>query len=160
MTNTTALRKLANEYIEWRAQGCPVEDPHDSYPSEQWLVFASPEAVLGLLDEVDRLRADLAQAMAERGRALTVADALEQEAERALALSAASSCACRRCIKERGDTVHGMPRLLAEMIVCPHCGDKRCVHATNHAAPCAKVDLYAHNAWVEHALAVAERAPA
>jgi len=66
-------------------------------------------------------------------------------------------CDCRRCIKERGETVHGMPRMLSEMIVCPHCGDKRCVHATNHAAPCAKVDLYAHNAWVERTLAIAER---
>ena len=33
-------------------------------------------------EEIDRLRAELAQAMAERGRALTVADALEQQIER------------------------------------------------------------------------------
>jgi hypothetical protein len=35
------------------------------------------------------------------------------------------------------------------MVVCPECGDKRCLHAHNHLAPCATVDLYAHNAWVE-----------
>ena len=35
------------------------------------------------------------------------------------------------------------------MIVCPDCGDKRCVHAADHAAPCAKTDIYAHNAWVQ-----------
>ena len=35
------------------------------------------------------------------------------------------------------------------MVVCPECGDKRCVHAADHDAPCAKVDIYAHNAWVE-----------
>ena len=50
---------------------------------------------------------------------------------------------------ERGDTVHGLPRLMTKMIVCEHCGDKRCLHAHSHSAPCAKVDLYAHNAWVE-----------
>ena len=59
------------------------------------------------------------------------------------------TCNCRSCIVQRGDKVHGMPRLNAEMIVCPHCGDKRCVHAEDHDAPCAKVDIYAHNAWVE-----------
>lgn len=34
-------------------------------------------------------------------------------------------------------------------VVCPECGDKRCVRAKDHTAPCAKVDLYAHNLWVE-----------
>ena len=43
----------------------------------------------------------------------------------------------------------GVQRLKVEMVVCPYCGDKRCLRAHNHAAPCAKVDLYAHNAWVE-----------
>ena len=36
-----------------------------------------------------------------------------------------------------------------KMIVCPDCGDKRCVHAVDHEAPCAKTDIYAHNSWVE-----------
>jgi hypothetical protein len=62
-------------------------------------------------------------------------------------------CDCRRCIANRGDTRGGLPRLWGEMIVCPSCGDKRCVHAHDHEAPCAKVDIYAHNAWVERALA-------
>lgn len=35
------------------------------------------------------------------------------------------------------------------MAVCPTCGDKRCVHAKDHEAPCAKDDIYAHNLWVE-----------
>lgn len=63
--------------------------------------------------------------------------------------SGASQCGCLRCIAERGDKVNGMPRLIAEMVVCPSCGDKRCLHAYTHEAPCAKVDLYGHNAWVE-----------
>ena len=33
--------------------------------------------------------------------------------------------------------------------MCPECGDKRCIHAFNHDAPCAKINLYAHNLWVE-----------
>jgi hypothetical protein len=36
-----------------------------------------------------------------------------------------------------------------EMVVCAVCGDKRCVHARDEAAPCAKADIYAHNAWIE-----------
>ena len=65
------------------------------------------------------------------------------------ALEAASKCGCRHCITDRGDLVHGLPRLLTEMVVCHHCGDKRCLHAYNHRAPCAKVDLHGHNTWVE-----------
>jgi hypothetical protein len=35
------------------------------------------------------------------------------------------------------------------MIVCSVCGDKRCIHALTHEAPCAKADIYGHNAWVD-----------
>ena len=45
------------------------------------------------------------------------------------------------------------------MIVCPDCGDKRCIHAMSHAAPCAKTDLYAHNAWVERLILRGQPAP-
>lgn len=40
-----------------------------------------------------------------------------------------------------------------KMIVCQTCGDKRCIHANDRNAPCAKDDIYAHNAWVEKAIA-------
>ena len=50
-------------------------------------------------------------------------------------------CWCLRCEPLRFDAMR--------MVVCPECGDKRCVHAGDHDAPCAKSDLYAHNAWVE-----------
>ena len=43
----------------------------------------------------------------------------------------------------------GWPSLAVRMMVCPVCGDKRCVHAKYHEAPCAKSDIFAHNAWVE-----------
>lgn len=46
------------------------------------------------------------------------------------------------------------------MIVCQTCGDKRCVHAKDHAAPCAKTDIYAHNAWVERNAAPQATPPA
>lgn len=58
-----------------------------------------------------------------------------------------SLCGCRRCVDERQ---RGKGLVLQwYMVVCPYCGDKRCLHAHNHEAPCAKADLYAHNAWVE-----------
>lgn len=50
-------------------------------------------------------------------------------------------CWCERC---RPVTIDDM-----RMVICPSCGDKRCVHARDHEAPCAKDDLFAHNAWVE-----------
>lgn len=57
-----------------------------------------------------------------------------------------SQCKCRACRVERGATAM---TFACEMVVCEWCGDKRCLHASNHRAPCAKHDLYAHNAWVE-----------
>lgn len=49
------------------------------------------------------------------------------------------------------DHENDYPMLLTaeRMIVCPVCGDKRCVHAKYHEAPCAKANIYEHNAWVE-----------
>jgi hypothetical protein len=46
------------------------------------------------------------------------------------------------------------PITLGDMrfVACPTCGDKRCVHAKNHAAPCAMNDIYEHNLWVEREL--------
>ncbi len=54
------------------------------------------------------------------------------------------------------------PITFADMrfVVCPECGDKRCIRAVSHEAPCAKTDLYAHNAWVERILLRSQRAPA
>lgn len=69
-----------------------------------------------------------------------------------LGAGAEAQCWCRACERKtaaaaigRGDFFGSLPRF----IVCPHCGDKRCLHAWSHEAPCAKADLYAHNAWVE-----------
>lgn len=68
----------------------------------------------------------------------------------------ADTCGCRKCLDDRNATVmigdFEWPEALTRMIVCPICGDKRCVHAYTHEAPCAKADLYAHNAWVEQQL--------
>lgn len=62
-------------------------------------------------------------------------------------------CWCRACEKAERSASGGLtPFVGVRMIVCPVCGDKRCVHAHSHAAPCAKDDLYAHNAWVERIL--------
>ena len=58
-----------------------------------------------------------------------------------LGTSARARCWCLACEPQ---TVFS-----ARFVVCPVCGDKRCLHANNHAAPCAKTDIYAHNAWVE-----------
>ena len=45
-------------------------------------------------------------------------------------------CDCRRCIRERGDTIAGMPRESAQMILCMKCSNKRCPHATDHRFDC------------------------
>ncbi len=45
------------------------------------------------------------------------------------------------------------------MVLCPTCGDKRCIHAISHEAPCAKADIHAHNAWVERIILRAQPAP-
>jgi len=62
-------------------------------------------------------------------------------------------CQCRQCLRDRGEGTHMqwgfVPAEATRMIVCQVCGDKRCIHALNHEAPCAKEDIYAHNAWVE-----------
>jgi hypothetical protein len=50
-------------------------------------------------------------------------------------------CWCRACAP--------VAVMEPRFVVCPVCGDKRCLHAYNHEAPCAKADLFAHNAWVE-----------
>lgn len=68
-------------------------------------------------------------------------------------------CQCRRCLQERneGDTIGSLflPATATRMIVCPVCGDKRCVHAYDHEAPCAKTDIFEHNLWVERHLLIA-----
>ena len=80
-----------------------------------------------------------------------------------LGAGAEARCWCRACERKtaaaaigRGDFFGLMPRF----IVCPHCGDKRCLHAWSHDAPCAKADLYAHNAWVERIALRANPPPA
>ncbi len=44
------LRKLAAAYLQWKQAGCPVADEPDTYPSDLWAVYATPEIVLQLLD--------------------------------------------------------------------------------------------------------------
>ena len=46
-------------------------------------------------------------------------------------------CPCRRCERERGETVHGIPSERTHMTVCPVCGNKRCPHAEYHAYACS-----------------------
>jgi hypothetical protein len=64
-------------------------------------------------------------------------------------LGATSSCTCLACIKTHDIRMDEIPLNLARMIVCPICGDERCIHAKDHNAPCAISDIYAHNLWVE-----------
>jgi hypothetical protein len=80
---------------------------------------------------------------------MTDQNAPETGAESNDGLGAASPCTCLACIQTHDIRVDGIPMNLARMIVCPICGDKRCIHAKDHNAPCAKSDIYAHNLWVE-----------
>jgi hypothetical protein len=69
-----------------------------------------------------------------------------------LGAGAEAPCTCRRCVREADIRWNGFPLDMTMMIVCSVCGDKRCVHAKDHRAPCAKADIYAHNTWVERNL--------
>ena len=44
------------------------------------------------------------------------------------------SCFCYNCNKTK--IVDGFPYVLNHMIVCPHCGNKRCPKANNHRNAC------------------------
>jgi hypothetical protein len=47
-------------------------------------------------------------------------------------------CACRSCIRERGDRDEsGWPLLMGTMIVCVECGNKRCPRANSHENACS-----------------------
>lgn len=46
------------------------------------------------------------------------------------------TCECLRCLRERGNTVGGLPVEATRMIVCPTCGNKRCPHASDHRHAC------------------------
>lgn len=37
-------------YLEWKRAGCPTSSEPDTYPSDLWAVYATPEVVLELLD--------------------------------------------------------------------------------------------------------------
>lgn len=52
-------------------------------------------------------------------------------------------CGCRRCVDERaaeqraaGAPIHETLGSLSRFIVCEHCGNKRCPHATDHELSC------------------------
>lgn len=69
-----------------------------------------------------------------------------------LGAGAEAKCWCRACERKTLTDTTGRASFfgsLPRFIVCPECGDKRCLRAWSHEAPCAKADLYAHNAWVE-----------
>lgn len=45
-------------------------------------------------------------------------------------------CGCLQCLRDRKETVHGLPMEMCRMIVCEYCGNKRCPHATDHRNAC------------------------
>lgn len=47
-----------------------------------------------------------------------------------------NTCQCRTCIQQRSDVVGGLPAEVTRMIVCEHCGNKRCPHANDHRNEC------------------------
>ena len=58
-TERAKLRELAKCYLAWEAAGFPVDDPHDTYPNDLWPAYTGPRQVIALLDEIDRLAANL-----------------------------------------------------------------------------------------------------
>lgn len=50
-----------------------------------------------------------------------------------------TSCWCYNCNKDRVVSDNGLFKLtlpMTQMIVCPHCGNKRCPKATDHSFAC------------------------
>lgn len=47
-------------------------------------------------------------------------------------------CGCYRCEERRDMELRRFPAILTKMIVCEHCGNKRCPHATNHRYACTR----------------------
>ena len=48
-------------------------------------------------------------------------------------------CVCHRCIREKKIMAPGMPGFALDatvMILCEHCGNKRCPHASDHRLEC------------------------
>lgn len=50
------------------------------------------------------------------------------------------TCPCRRCIDSRPNVfgISFLPNSASIMVVCEHCGNKRCPHATWHENPCTQ----------------------
>jgi hypothetical protein len=67
-----------------------------------------------------------------------------EQAKQQIAPRAQPACGCGKCYPMN----YADPASI-RMIVCPVCGDKRCVHAKDHAAPCAMSNIYEHNLFVE-----------
>ncbi len=47
-----------------------------------------------------------------------------------------SECGCLTCLQSTRSNVDGTPVVFFRMILCEHCGNKRCPHATNHEFRC------------------------
>lgn len=48
-----------------------------------------------------------------------------------------TKCECTRCLTERDErTDYGWPITATRMILCEHCGNKRCPHANDHRNDC------------------------
>ena len=85
------------------------------------------------------------------GKPAQAAEPLALRLNDQLGAGAGARCWCHTC--------EPVTFAFQRMVVCPKCGDKRCIHAVNHDAPCAKTDLYAHNAWVERMVLRSQPAP-
>ena len=43
---------------------------------------------------------------------------------------------CYNCLSNKFDALTGFPVTMSMMVVCEHCGNKRCPHATDHELAC------------------------
>lgn len=48
---------------------------------------------------------------------------------------------CRRCAQTEKDEQFGLHLMATVMVVCPHCGNKRCPRATSHENKCSGSNL-------------------
>lgn len=88
---------------------------------------AGPDRILALLRE--------ARTTLEMWKDVAPAVSLCADIDAAIEASK-PQCDCLTCIRERGDTIDGLPHELCEMIVCTTCGNKRCPKANDHRNAC------------------------
>lgn len=61
---------------------------------------------------------------------------MEQTGTYLVFFTAGEPCHCQRCTDDKHRVIGDDAFMFEGMIICPHCGNKRCPHATDHDFDC------------------------